>query len=307
MTPAVFMMTSDSTHNVAKTYTTGSVVSKDGTTIGYRQMGRGPGVILLHGGANASQNYSKLGAALSDAFTVYIPDRRGRGLSGPFGNDYSMHKEIEDVDALLTETGAYDVFGLSTGGLIALQAALELSSIHKAVINEPPLDVDNSIVTKMESFMPQLDSEIAEGKSAEAMVTLLKDFGGVFLPGYLQPLVALTPRGVLVRVFRWILRRDAENVKGDDVPLNELIRTFPLDYQLVVEMQGKLESFKAVPADVLLLGASESPAFLKHSLDELEKVIPHVYRVEMHGVPHGAAYDGGNPERVAHEVRQFFM
>jgi pimeloyl-ACP methyl ester carboxylesterase len=40
----------------------GSVVSKDGTVIGYRQMGDGPGVILFHGGANASQSYSKLGA-----------------------------------------------------------------------------------------------------------------------------------------------------------------------------------------------------------------------------------------------------
>jgi len=57
-------------------YEMGSVVSKDGTAIGYRQMGDGPGVILFHGGANASQSYSKLGAALSDAFTVYIPDRR---------------------------------------------------------------------------------------------------------------------------------------------------------------------------------------------------------------------------------------
>ncbi len=294
------------THNVAKQYTTDSIVSKDGTTVGYRQMGHGPGVILLHGGANASQNYSTLGAALSDAFTVYIPDRRGRGLSGPLGDDYGMHKEIEDVDALLTTTGAHDVFGLSTGGLIALQAALELPSIHKAVINEPPLDIDNSIVTMMESFMPQFDREISEGKEAEAMVTLLKDFGGVFLPGYFQPLVAITPRGVLVRLFRWVLRRDTEHVTGDDVPLQELIRTFPYDYQLVVEMQGTLESFKAVPADVLLLSASESPAFLKHTLDALEEVIPHVHRVNMQGLPHGAAYDGGKPERVAQELKRFF-
>ncbi|MGP8011235.1 MAG: alpha/beta fold hydrolase [Halobacteriota archaeon] len=51
-------------------YEMGSVVSKDGTVIGYRQMGDGPGVILFHGGANASQSYSKLGADLTDAFTV---------------------------------------------------------------------------------------------------------------------------------------------------------------------------------------------------------------------------------------------
>jgi hypothetical protein len=33
----------------------------------------------------------KLGVALSNAFTVYIPDRRGRGLSGPFGDNYGTN------------------------------------------------------------------------------------------------------------------------------------------------------------------------------------------------------------------------
>ncbi|MGZ4882251.1 MAG: alpha/beta fold hydrolase [Halobacteriota archaeon] len=295
------------TDDTSQTYSKGFVTSKDGTTIGYRQMGAGPAIILLHGGAYASQNYSKLGAAISDAFTVNIPDRRGRGLSGPFGKNYSMRREIEDVDALLTKTGAHNVFGLSTGALVALQAALELPSIHKAAINEPPLDVDHSVITMMQSFMPRFDQEIAAGKVAEATITLLKDFGAIFLPGSLQPVVALTPRSVLVWLFRQYLRRDAGHVKGDDVPFQELIRTFHYDYQLVTEMQGTLESFKAVPADVLLLGASKSPSFLKHTLDALENVIPHVHRVEMQGLPHGAAYDGGKPERVAQELRGFFL
>ena len=30
-------------------YTIGSVISADGTTIGYRQIGSGPGLVLLHG------------------------------------------------------------------------------------------------------------------------------------------------------------------------------------------------------------------------------------------------------------------
>lgn len=290
-----------------KTYATSSVTSKDGTIVGYRQLGSGAGIILLHGGVNASQSYSKLGTALSETFTVYIPDRRGRGLSGPFGDNYGMRKEIEDLDALVTRTDAHNVFGLSSGGLIALQAALDLPSIHKAVINEPPLDVDNSIMTRLDSFMPRFDREIAEGKVAEAMVTLLNDFGALFLPGSLQPVVKIAPRSVLVWLFRQIMRRDAENVKGDDVPLEALIPTFHFDYQLVVEMQGTLEAFEAVPADVLLLGASKSPAFLKHTLDALEDVIPNVHRIELQGLSHGAALDGGKPDTVAHELRRFFL
>jgi len=65
-------------------YTKGFVTSKDGTINGYRQLGSGPGIILLHGGAKGSQSLMQLGTALSDEFTVYIPDRRGRGLSGSF-------------------------------------------------------------------------------------------------------------------------------------------------------------------------------------------------------------------------------
>ena len=64
-------------------------------------MGSGPSIIIIHGGISSSQYYMKFGAALSDEFTVYIPDRRGRGLSSPFGDNYGLPREIEDLVALL--------------------------------------------------------------------------------------------------------------------------------------------------------------------------------------------------------------
>ncbi|HLY30190.1 MAG TPA: alpha/beta hydrolase, partial [Ktedonobacterales bacterium] len=62
-----------------ETYTTGFVTSKDGVTIGYRQLGHGPGVVLLHGAMETAQSHMQLATAMADAFTVYLPDRRGRG------------------------------------------------------------------------------------------------------------------------------------------------------------------------------------------------------------------------------------
>jgi pimeloyl-ACP methyl ester carboxylesterase len=153
--------------------------------------------------------------------------------------------------------------------------------------------------------MPQFDREIAEGKVAEATATLLKDFGRYFLPGSIQPLIAIIPRFLLIGAFRRLMRNDAKNIKGDDVPLQELIPTFHFDYQLVVEMKGTLETFKAVRADVLLLGGSTSPPFLTHTLDALNSVLPNVERVELAGLGHGAALDDGKPERVAQELRRF--
>src|SRR6185437_2038501 len=152
-------------------YTTNSVTSRDGTTISYRQLGHGPGVVLLHGAMETAQSHMQLAEALADAFTIYLPDRRGRGQSGPNGANYSMQTEVDDLDALLTQTGAHNVFGVSAGGLIALQAALMLPTIRKLALYEPALIVHGSIST---TFLARYDREMAQGKVAAALVTGMK-------------------------------------------------------------------------------------------------------------------------------------
>ena len=91
------------------------VTSKDGTTIGYRRLGSGPGVVVLHGAMESSRSHVQLAEALADAFTVYLPDRRGRGLSGPYAAGHTVATDIADMDALLAKTGAQLVFGVSSG------------------------------------------------------------------------------------------------------------------------------------------------------------------------------------------------
>ena len=46
----------------SRLYTTAFVTSKDSTTIGYRQLGHGPGIILVHAGLMASQHFMNLAA-----------------------------------------------------------------------------------------------------------------------------------------------------------------------------------------------------------------------------------------------------
>ncbi len=108
-------------------FTTASVISKDGTTIHYYQAGHGPGVVLVQGSMGTAQNFMQLAEALADTFTVYVPDRRGRGMSGDNGGEYTIQKEVEDLDALLSKTGAHYIYGLSTGAIISLQAATRSS------------------------------------------------------------------------------------------------------------------------------------------------------------------------------------
>ncbi len=72
-----------------------------------------------------------------------------------------MQKEVEDLEALLAKTGAYRVFGVSSGGLIPLQAARTLPSIHKVALYEPALIVNGSASM---AFLARYDQEIAQGR-----------------------------------------------------------------------------------------------------------------------------------------------
>ena len=280
-------------------YSTGSVVSKDGTIIGYRQVGHGPAVILLHGAMESAQSHMQVAQALADRFTIYLPDRRGRGLSGPYREDHSIETDVQDMAALLAKTGAHDVMGVSSGAIIWLQAALTLP-IRKAVIFEPPLPINGSLPT---AFVHRYDTEIAQGEVAAALVSAMK--GTQMGP----PIFNLIPRGLLERLTTTMMASEEKKAGSEDVTMRMLAPTLHYDFQLATEMHGALERFKGIRAEVLLLGGSKSPAYLKAGLDALEKVLPHVTRVELPGLGHGATGNtdrGGRPERAAQVLRQFF-
>jgi pimeloyl-ACP methyl ester carboxylesterase len=274
---------------------TGQVTSADGTRIGYRQFGSGPGLILVHGGLQTSQNFTRLAAALSDVFTVYVPDRRGRGLSGSHGVDYTIRKECEDINALLNRTGAHNLFGLSSGALIVLQAALTFPAIYKVALYEPPLPTDRSSPA---TWAPRYEKELAEGKLASAMVTIIKGTGD-------SSIVSALPRFILEPMMTLAIR--SESSQSDEVPLKTLIPTVHFDTQLVAEMEGSLENFKAIRAEVLLLGGSKSQAYLKAALDASGSVLPHARRVEYPGLGHLATDNDGKPELIAQDLHRFFL
>ena len=65
----------------------------------------------------------KLAKELSHRFTVYRYHRRGRGQRGD-ASTYSIHLEIDDIQALIEQAGApASLLGLSSGAVLALQAA----------------------------------------------------------------------------------------------------------------------------------------------------------------------------------------
>ena len=278
-------------------YTKGFVTSKDGTTIGYRQMGSGPSIILLHGGVNASQNLMKLGTLLSDEYTVYIPDRRGRGMSGKIGDNYSIKKENEDLYALLKNTGAHYVFGTADGALFALHAAIYLPAIHKVAAYEPLIFTGQPELEEFKTSIRHLDKNTADGKVAKATVELTKDA----VKGF-----RIIPDFIMVPLVKLILWINVKTVKCDDVTYQDLILTLDNELHLVENTEGTLDDYQNLSAKVLLMEGSKTPTLLKDSVDALNKTLPSSDFIEIKGLNHDSAQDYGKPEPIAHELKRFF-
>lgn len=274
---------------------TGSATSADGTTIGYRQIGSGPGLLLLHGGLQASQHYMRLAARLSDAFTVYVPDRRGRGLSGPPIEQHSLAQACEDADALLVKTDTHFVFGHSSGGLIALQAGLTLPAVRKVAVYEPPLSMHGSVPT---SWFKRCEREVERGNYASAMITALKGLQA-------NQLFTILPRPVLLLLIMMLSRTEKRTLPPNDVSMESLVPTFRVDLQVFREMEDTLEHFTQMRADVLLLGGEKSPAYLRDALAALQQTLPHVKRIQYPGLDHSGP-NVAAPERIAGDLRAFF-
>ena len=284
--------------------TTGSVVSRDGTRIGYLRVGQGPPVVLLHGSSESARSHTQLALALADAFTIYLPDRRGRGLSGPHRPDHSMRTEVEDLQAVLTESGAQKVFGVSTGGLIVLEAARIQPAIRKIAVYEPGLLLDP---TRYTGWVRRFDREMAQGKVAAAVTTSVR---GLDLA---PPVFKRMPRPLAEALTNKSMDSEDKKASSDAVTIRQLAPTLRYEGLLLAETAGTIGAFAEVAADVLLLGGDmKRPAFIKPAFDALARTLPHNRRVRFSGLDHGGSADvspinrRGKPEIVAPEIRSFF-
>ncbi len=275
----------------------GEVRAADGTAIGYFQVGHGPPLILLHGAGQSSENLRVLARQLSHSFTVFVPDRRGRGRSGPYGDFHGLRSEIEDLSALLDASGARNVFGLSSGAVIALETALVRPAISKLALYEPPLSFDGVVHGEWQS---RYDRELAAGRPGAALASVLK---GTADRGRLR----LVPGFLLGAFLDFAIRRAATRPAPSTAssPI-DLIPTVGYDAQTVKDAAGPLQRFSKLSCEVLLLGGSRSARNLTASLEGLSNVLPHAEKVILRGMGHTAADNSGHPDRVAAELRRFF-
>lgn len=168
------------------------VASKDGTAIAYEQSGRGDAVIMVTGalGTRSHPQWIQLAGLLSEHFTVINYDRRGRGDSGDT-LPYAVQREIEDIEALIDAAGGTAcVYGISSGAILALEAADRLASkITKLAVYEPPLILNDGRPSLPEDYVEQIQAAIEAGNPGKAVEVFMTQ--ALLIPEeYLAPMKA---------------------------------------------------------------------------------------------------------------------
>lgn len=246
------------------------VTSRDGTKIGYNKTGKGDAVILITGALAARSAHDSLAKLLSEKFTVYNFDRRGRGESGD-NKPYAVRREIDDIEALIQEAGgsAY-VYGISSGASLALEAAAALGDkVKKLAIYEAPYNEGDSVVIKWKEYKSTLEKLIAADRYEEAVDFHMK-FVGV-------------PDSVLAGI----------KASPGWPQMKKLAPTILYDVAVVGEDRSVPEErIASINSTTLVMDGGESVSpmpFMRASADKIAKAIPNARRLTIQGESHNVA------------------
>lgn len=153
------------------------VTSKDGTPIAYERSGDGPVVILVGGGLDDGSENAPLVPELAEHLTVINYARRGRGDSGDT-LPYTVEREIEDIEALIVEAGGpAHLYGVSSGGALALEAAAAGAAVDKVAVYEVPYNMDDDWPPRWRAYVEQLGAVLAEDRRGDALELFMRVTG----------------------------------------------------------------------------------------------------------------------------------
>ena len=257
-----------------------TAISKDGTTVAYDKKGRGFPVILIDG-ALCSRDMGPmpgLSELLSPECTVIHYDRRGRNDSGDTA-PYSVEKEIEDIDALIkTAGGEADLFGISSGAVLAMTAVSRGLAVRKLAIYEPPFSVDkNAHITPADSEA-KLKKLISNNDRSGAVKFFMKDMVG------------------LPAIFAYVMR-----ILPVWSKLKRVAHTLPYDAAVMGDFTLPRDMISSIKIPTLVAGGEKSPGGLKSAVRAVAGIIPNNKFEELKGQTHNVS-----PKVLAPVLIQFF-
>jgi len=254
------------------------VTSKDGTRIAVECTGKGPSLLIVHGGTGDRQRWQPLLPLFASHFNVCAMDRRGHGESER-GPDYSLQKEFEDVAAVADSRPApVFVLGHSIGGVCAFEAAFLTKKISKLVLYEPPLqDLDHTAVAD------RMEKMIQDGNREAALLTFLSE------------IVMISPQEIETMRKRpnW-----PDRVAGIDIQIRE-IRALS-KYRFDANHARKLRT-----PTLLLTGSKTASPQLKQAIKSLMDILPDRRMSVFEGQEHNAM--DTIPQQFANTVSKFLL
>jgi pimeloyl-ACP methyl ester carboxylesterase len=149
-------------------------LSRDGTRLAYERTGQGPAVVLVSGAMSTGGTVRPLAAALSDRFEVLVYDRRGRGESGDKA-PYAVAREVEDLAALIDVVGGEAaLYGISSGGALALLAAASGLPVRRVAVYEVPFAREDEAAKGRAAYSANLAEALAQGRRGDAVELFLR-------------------------------------------------------------------------------------------------------------------------------------
>jgi len=143
------------------------MLSVDGKTLAYLEMGAGPTVVIIHGVGGHKEDWKGVAAALAGTHHVLAIDMLGFGQSSKTGDDLSMSVQAAAIKALLASHGVAkaDIVGNSVGGWVATTfAATYPQLVRKLIIIDaagfkamfegpPPVNFDPNNADEMQKLI----------------------------------------------------------------------------------------------------------------------------------------------------------
>jgi pimeloyl-ACP methyl ester carboxylesterase len=164
--------------------------------------------------------------------------------------------------------GSASVWGMSSGGILALEAARAGVAIEKIAAYEPPFIVDSSDGLPPDDFVPHLGGLVDRGRRSEAVKYFMARVMGI--PTLIPSLMSLWPP-------MWSkLKATAHTLPYEAALVDRYVRGRPLD-----------DSYWArVATPTLIVSGEKSPAKLRKGAAAIAGALPNAEHRALPGVSH---------------------
>jgi pimeloyl-ACP methyl ester carboxylesterase len=237
------------------------------------------------GALTVAADFAPLAQALADTFTVHVIERRGRGASGPQGEQYAITSECEDLHAVQSVTGASLVFGHSFGGLVVLEAAIGDRDVRHVAVYEPGVSIHGSVAI---DWAARCSSELSAGRPLDAFVT--------FVQGTNPQTAGRAPRWLLKRILALAIRGSEREQKF------RLLSGTIREHAEAARVDGTAGRYQQISARILLMNGDKRAS--AHATNALAELLPAARTVSLDRCDHFAPEK--HPELVAKHLKVAF-